>query len=189
MDPEEGGEAVETPASEAKGAAGDVKKQIDTARESMDAVIELLEAITVPDESMITDLWGNVYMFAPVLSARKQAQAVVGMRRIASSVEAELTKRAAGATGWGAILSTLIELIAEDDELADKLHALWLKMHPDLHVDVIEQTRDHEESEHVLDLFESDQIVQGMLPFCARAATKLREAMKPLINVASNRQQ
>lgn len=184
MDPEEGGEAVEAPA------AASVKKQIAAARDSMDAVIELLEAITVPDESTITDLWGNEYTFAPVLSARKQAQAVVGMRRIAASVEEQLKERAqTGTAGWGALLGVLIELIAEEDELADKLHALWLKMHPDLHVAVVERTRDHEESDHVLDLFESDQIVQGMLPFCARAATKLREAMKPLINVAMNRPQ
>lgn len=174
---------------------GAASKQLQQAATGFKQVQAYLEAIVVVDRYQIEDVTGGTHEFAPVLYARQQLQASVLMDRFvagyASSDALVEAQQVAATAGKLRGLVAFLGAVLQDDDAMERLQELFQAIHPEIleaaqenaavlweqepesHLVRAWRRQSDEPPTHVLDLFELDALVEGLVPFFARSATRI----------------
>jgi len=131
----------------------------------------MFETITLVPEGQIEDYLGNSYRFPVKLKGRKAIRAVLALWDVIRGTGAKPTPRGIYAFLHDAVVS---------DEADDELQKLFELLHPGILRDAQEAAKAAgeapDECVHVLDLFEVDQVFEGLLPFLILYAVRLAAA-------------
>lgn len=160
----------------------------------LEDLADLLDVFVVSETSVVMDITGAEHKFAPVISARRALRATQMMyRMMAGSEDSEVSKIAQYEGNAAAIRYALLSAATDGDSEAEKmLQSLFETVQPG----VLKSARksaakaglldmDGEPATEALDMFETDQVVNALLPFSSRIASKLGH----LLRVSVHRQE
>jgi hypothetical protein len=163
-------------------------------------VTGFLSAIVVVDEYTIRDFLGNQYKFSPNLKARRAIKAgltmdnmVQGSGDTAALMEAQAV---AATSGKLAALMFFLRKIIEDEKTEKAFQELYEIIHPEIVLEAQKAAAedfarrtddpditvtDTEPDTHVLDLFEVDALLEALVPFFARNATRIGDLVASVL--------
>lgn len=167
-----------------------LETQLDEARGWLAKVRSMFEAIRPRPEYEIEDVFGNQYRFRPVIPAGPMMDASLVMDELVAGVPKHLVGKAREMAKDQGQIRAFIWLVAttvKDDETRKRIHLLWEIVNPRV-LRAAQRAAQEEYADepdhvptHVLDLFEVDAIVEGIVPFFARAATKGADLMTKFV--------
>lgn len=159
------------------------------AAQGFSAIRDLLAAIVVLDEYHIADIYGNTYTFRPVLAARRQIEAALRIdtfvRRNMSADGLQAAQEAKASGGVMAGVTAFLTRCVEIPEVQDDLQSIFGAIHPEILKQA--QASSPDGVDHVLDMFELADLLEALVPFFARSATRIAGVLSTMAAAESPR--